>query len=281
VLLETKRIAEAVHDAILTASVELRHDVFAALQRAAESERFPRGRWALEQLLQNAEIAVADRVPLCQDTGSVWVWVELGEKTCLTEPLKPAIDAAVATAYREGLLRMSVVRDALFDRANTSDNTPALLDVTLRPGEGATVHVMLKGGGSDNASALKMLAPTAGLDGVREAVLDAVRATARSACPPLFVGVGVGGGFDQAAKLSKQALLRPIGQDCADPERTAFEELLLREINATGIGPAGLGGDTTALAVHVKTAPCHIASLPVAINMGCYAIRSASVCLSQ
>lgn len=280
-MLETRLIAEAVHDAILAASAELRRDVLAALQTAAESERFSRGRWALEQLLSNAGIAAADRVPLCQDTGSAWVWVELGEQTCLTEPLKPAIDAAVASAYRAGRLRMSMARDALFDRANTGDNTPALLDVTLRPGEGATVHVMLKGGGSDNASALRMLTPAAGLEGVREAVLDAVRATARSACPPLFVGVGVGGGFDQAPKLSKQALLRQIGQANPDPEHAAFEESLLREINATGIGPAGLGGDTTALAVHVKTAPCHIASLPVAVNMGCYAIRSASVCVSQ
>jgi fumarate hydratase class I/fumarate hydratase subunit alpha len=212
----------------------------------------------------------------------VWVLVELGAEECLGEPLQPHVDEAVAAAYAAGGLRMSVARDALFDRGNTGDNTPAQLDIVLRPGHGATVHVMLKGGGSDNASALVMLPPGAGPDGVREVVLDAVRAKATSACPPLLIGVGIGGGFDKVGALSKRALLRRIDadpghDDSRDEDHALFEASLLAAVNATGIGPAGLGGDTTALAVHVQTAPCHIASLPVAVNMGCCAIRAVSV----
>ncbi len=276
-MVDVGRISAAVHDAVLRAACELRPDVRAALALAAVAERSPRGRRVLEQLVRNAEIAASDRVPLCQDTGTVWVWVELGAEECPGEPLQPVVDAAIASAYASGGLRTSVARDALFDRSNTGDNTPALLDVTLRPGKGATVHVMLKGGGSDNASALRMLPPGAGADGVRQVVIESVEAQASFACPPLLVGVGVGGGFDKAGCLSKRALLRRIGDPAPDAGHAAFEATLLREINATGIGPAGFGGDTTALAVHVQTAPCHIASLPVAVNMGCCAIRSVSV----
>ncbi|MDZ4178535.1 MAG: fumarate hydratase [Coriobacteriia bacterium] len=282
-MLDARRIAAAVHDAVLRAASELRPDVRAALARAEEVERSPRARSVLRQLLDNADIAVADGVPVCQDTGMVWVLIELGAEECFGEPLQPHVDEAVAAAFASGGLRMSVARDALFSRDNTGDNTPAQLDVVLRPGCGATVHVMLKGGGSDNASSLVMLPPGAGLEGVHEVVLDAVRAKATSACPPLLVGVGVGGGFDKVATLSKRALLRRIGD--AGPgsdvpyieDRMRFETSLLAAINATGIGPAGLGGDTTALAVHIQTAPCHIASLPVAVNMGCCAIRAVSV----
>lgn len=276
-MVDTGRISEAVHDAVLKIASELRADVRTALAVAAEAERSPSGRRVLRQLLDNAEIASSSRVPLCQDTGTVWVWIELGAAECLGKPLQPAIDAAIASAYTSGGLRMSVARDALFDRANTGDNTPVFLDVTLRPGAGARVHVMLKGGGSDNASVLRMLPPAAGIDGVRRTVLEAVEARASSACPPLLIGVGVGGGFDKAASLSKRALLRRIGEPAPDAAHGELEAVLLRDINATGIGPGGFGGDTTALAVHVQTAPCHIGSLPVAVNMGCCAIRSVSL----
>jgi fumarate hydratase class I/fumarate hydratase subunit alpha len=170
---------------------------------------------------------------------------------------------------------MSMVRDALFDRANTSDNTPAILTVALRPGTGAEVDVMLKGGGSDNASALAMLPPSAGADGVRRFVLETVEARATGACPPLVVGVAVGGTFDTVAGLAKKALLREVGSPAPSTWAEGLESALLEEINATGIGPAGLGGRVTALAVHVVTAPCHIAALPVAVNLGCCAVRSA------
>lgn len=268
-------IAEAVYDGIREAAVSLRPDVLTAMREAAGRERSERGRAVLAQLLENAEIAVRDGVPLCQDTGTVWVWVELGSAECPGVELQPYVDDAVRRAYADGGLRMSVVHDALLDRTNTGDNTPAFLDVTQREGHGATVHVMLKGGGSDNASAVTMLPPSAGAEGVRETVLRCVEEKATGACPPLVVGVGVGGTFDTVAKLAKKALLRPLRAGASDGGVGDLERELLDAINATGIGPGGLGGDTTALAVNVLTAPCHIAALPVAVNLGCSAMRSA------
>lgn len=270
-------IGDAVYEAVRSAAVTLRPDVATALRLAHDRERSERGRAVLGQLLANAEIAARDGVPLCQDTGTVWVWVELGAEECLRVPLQPVVDAAVARAYSDGSLRMSIVRDALLDRTNTGDNTPASFDLTLRPGRGATVHVMLKGGGSDNASAVAMLAPSAGMAGVREFILTTVAEKATGACPPLVVGAGVGGTFDTVAKLAKKALLRPVGERADDPRLAAFETDVLDAVNATGIGPAGLGGDTTALDVSVVTAPCHIAALPVAVNLGCSAVRSVTV----
>jgi len=278
-VLSSASIADAVRSAIPRVATSLRPDALRALQAAAERERSPRGRTVLEQLLANAAIASGDAVPLCQDTGTVWVRVELGAEECVCGDLQTAVDAAVAEAYREARLRMSVARDALLDRANTADNTPAFIEVAsgVRPGAGATVHVMLKGGGSDNASRIQMLSPGEGLDGVVRVVLETVEAKATGACPPLLVGVGVGATFDKVGGLAKKALLREIGTPPADARLIGIERELLAAINATGIGPAGLGGDTTALAVHIATAPCHIATLPVAVNLGCSAIRSASV----
>ncbi len=270
-------IGEAVYDAVRHAAVTLRSDVRGAMRAALPGERSERGRRVLEELLANAEIAERDGVPLCQDTGTVWVWVELGSAECPGAPLQPAVDDAVRRAYADGALRMSVVRDALLDRTNTGDNTPAFLDVAFREGHGATVSVMLKGGGSDNASVVEMLPPSAGADGVRDVVLRAVEQRAAGACPPLVIGIGVGGTFDTVAKLAKRALLRRLDAAPADAGIFAFERELLGAINATGIGPAGLGGDTTALGVSLLTAPCHIAALPVAVNLGCSAVRSAIV----
>jgi len=266
-------IAAAVRAAIGEAAATLRPDVLAALERAAETETSPRGRAVIAQLLENARVAATDRVPLCQDTGTVWVRVELGSDEALGGDLQAAIDGAVADAYRENALRVSTVRDAVWDRGNAGDNTPAFVELVSRPGTGASVDVMLKGGGSDNASVVAMLDPAAGLEGVRDAVLAAVRSRGANACPPLLVGVGVGSTFDRVGALAKHALLRPIGA-AGDPRSASFEAELLAAVNATGIGPAGLGGSTTALAVHVETAPCHIATLPVAVNMGCCAVRS-------
>ena len=169
---------------------------------------------------------------------------------------------------------MSVVRDALVDRTNTGDNTPAFIEIKFRPGRGARVHVMLKGGGSDNASRVVMLAPGDGAEAVERVVLEAVEAKATSACPPLVIGVGVGTTFDKVGGLAKHALLRPVGKPALDPRIAALESRILSAVNATGIGPGGLGGDTTALAVHIESAPCHIAALPVAVNLGCCAMRS-------
>lgn len=270
-------IAAAVRDAIPRAATQLRPDVLAAMREALDRESSFRGRAALEQLVLNARLAESDGVPLCQDTGYVWVWLEVGVEECLSGEYAAAIDGAVAEAYRSAHLRTSLARDALLDRANSGDNTPAFVDVSARPGSGVTVHVMLKGGGSDNASAMTMLPPGAGEEGVRRFVLDAVSAKVASACPPVMVGVGVGATFDKVGVLAKKALLRRIGEAHPDARVTALETSLLAEINALGIGPGGIGGDTTALAVHVLTAPSHIAALPVAVNIGCSAVRTASV----
>jgi tartrate/fumarate subfamily iron-sulfur-dependent hydro-lyase alpha chain len=268
-------LVEAISSAVAEAAVTLRADVRAALLAALDTEPSERGRAVLDQLLENSDIACADQVPLCQDTGSAWVRLTLGAEQPLPGDLQALADEAVAAAYREHALRMSMVRDALFDRTNTSDNTPAIVTVSLRPGTGAEIDVMLKGGGSDNASALTMLPPSAGEEGVLRFVLETVEARATGACPPLLVGVAVGGTFDTVAGLAKKALLREIGSPAESPQAAGLESAIREQINATGIGPAGLGGRTTALAVHVVTAPCHIAALPVAVNLGCCAVRCA------
>lgn len=276
-MVERRALTEAIQRAVGEAAVTLRSDVRIALASALESEPSERGRSVIRQLLANADIAAADRVPVCQDTGTAWVRLTLGVEEDVPGDIQHLADEAVAAAYRDFGLRMSTVRDALFDRTNPGDNTPAFVSVELRPGRGARVEVMLKGGGSDNASALEMLPPSAGLDGVRDFVLRTVEAKATGACPPLLVGVAVGGTFDTVAGLAKRALLRRIGTPAASAMAARAEGDLLEAVNATGIGPAGLGGRTTALAVHLVSAPCHIAALPVAVNMGCCAVRSAVV----
>ncbi len=275
-MIAASAIGEAVRGAVVEAATHLRPDVLAAMGAARERERSPRGRDVLDQLLANAECAGREGVPLCQDTGTVWVRVELGAEECIAGDLRAACDMAVSSAYHEANLRMSVVRDALLDRTNTGDNTPAFVELAQRSGTGATVHVMLKGGGSDNASAVVMLDPSAGWEGVRRAVLERVEAKAAAACPPLVVGVGVGGTFDTVAGLAKRALLLRADER-ATGRLGELESELLGALNATGIGPAALGGDTTALSVRMLTAPCHIAALPVAVNLGCSAMRSTSL----
>lgn len=275
--LTREAVARAVYASIVRCAVELRPDVLRAVEAAHGRETNPRGASVLAQIVENARVGAADRVPICQDTGTVWVRLEVGWDVCMPGDVMADVDDAVARAYADARLRMSVVSDALFDRTNTGTNAPAFCEIVTRPGTGATLHVLLKGGGSDNASRVCMLPPAAGADGVVEAVLDCVREKAANACPPLIVGVGVGATFDKVAGLAKHALLREVGSPAADAAHAAFEQRLLAAVNATGIGPGALGGATTALAVHVETAPCHIAALPVAVNMGCCAMRSASV----
>ncbi len=276
--LDAETVGEAVYDAIRQCAVTLRPDFRKAVE-AAREEAAPESREAgvLDRILENARIGATDGVPICQDTGSVWVCLEVGESLAVPGNIFSRVNDAVARAYTDGRLRMSLVRDALFDRANTGDNTPAFCELKLAPGDSATLHVLLKGGGSDNASRVVMLPPGAGADSVRRVVLDCVREKAANACPPLVIGLGVGATFDKVAGLAKHALLREVGSSAASAEAAAFEEELLAEVNALGIGPAALGGAPTALAVHLETAPCHIAALPVAVNMGCCAMRSASV----
>lgn len=289
--LSPERVAEAVYDAIRECATTLRPDFSRAVERArvnahatntdsgnARADAFPtRAASVLDQILKNACIAKSDGVPLCQDTGTVWVCLEAGWDLCIPGNVFSQVNDAVARAYADGCLRMSVLSDALFDRTNTKDNTPAFCELKLVPGNGATLHVLLKGGGSDNASRVVMLPPGAGAAGVRQVVLDCVREKAANACPPLVIGLGVGATFDKVAGLAKHALLREVGSPAQSERAAAFEQELLEEVNALGIGPGALGGAPTALAVHLKTAPCHIAALPVAVNMGCCAMRSKSI----
>lgn len=277
-------IAHLVEAALPALACDLREDIFIAMEQACSTETSERGRSVLGQLLTNAQIAADKRVPLCQDTGSVWVLLEVGEQDFagneigIPSSIFGLVDTAVANAYEAAALRRSLVHDALVDRSNTGNNTPAFCELYLNPHKrGATLHVMLKGGGSDNASRLVMLPPGAGREGVEKVVLDAVREKGANACPPLIIGVGVGATFDKVGGLAKRALLRTIGQSNPDPRIAGLEQQLLTDINALGIGPGGFGGATTALAVHVLTAPCHIAALPVAVNIGCNSLRSVSI----
>ncbi|NPD32228.1 fumarate hydratase [Eggerthellaceae bacterium zg-997] len=272
-VLDKHQVAEAVYEAIPSLAFDLPADVLEGMRLAAARERSLRAAEVLRILVENAQVARDDRVALCQDTGSVWACLEVGPDVCVPGDVFSLVDDAVARAYREARLRTSIVRDALFDRANTNTNAPAFCEVRLCERPGARVHLMLKGGGSDNASRVVMLPPGAGRAGVVSAVLDCVREKAASACPPLVVGVGVGSTFDKVGGLAKRALMRPIGVPADTPQLDAFERELLDEVNATGLGAGALGGATTALAVRVLTAPCHIAALPVAVNMGCSAMR--------
>lgn len=253
-------------------------DILSGLVAAREAETGSRAREVLNLLVNNAIVAADDNVPICQDTGTVWVCLEVGPDVLVPGNVFSQANAAVAKAYIDTRLRKSVVKDALFNRDNTQDNTPAFCEVHLvdQPGV-ARLHVMLKGGGSDNASRVVMLTPGAGKQGVIDTVLKCVHEKAANACPPLVVGVGVGATFDKVGGLAKRALMRPLGTINPDPDAAAFEAELLSAINATGIGAGALGGVTTALGVRVATAPCHIAALPVAVNMSCSATRRGTV----
>lgn len=271
-------VADAVYAAIPRLACVLPPDVLAGLEAAREAEGDPRGRIVLDQLVENARIAERDQAPLCQDTGTVWASLEIGPDVLVAGDVLAGVDDAVARAYDEALLRKSVVGNAIFDRTNSGDNTPAFTDIhpVSEPGV-ARLHIMLKGGGSDNASRVVMLVPGAGRAGIVDALVDCVREKAANACPPLVIGIGIGATFDKVAGLAKRALMRPIDADAPDEETRALEGELLAAVNATGIGAGALGGSHTALAVRVETAPCHIAALPLAINMGCSAMRRCTV----
>lgn len=274
-------VADAVRNAIPRIATQTRPDFMEALRSAADRETGERARSVLAMMLENDDIARRDHVPICQDTGSVWVYLEVGPDRSVPGDIFSLVDEAVATAYADARLRMSILSDALVERENTGTNAPAFTEIGFSSRPGARLHVMLKGGGSDNASRVVMLPPGAGYEGIEDAVVSCVREKGSSACPPLLVGIGVGATFDKVAGLAKKALLRPVGERSADERVARLEERLLQAVNATGVGPAGLGGDTTALAVHVNTAPCHIAALPLAINMGCCAMRSISLDLEE
>ncbi len=275
---DVSRISEAVAELARRSNVELPADVVVALRAARDREESGIAREVLDQLLLNAERADETGLPLCQDTGVAVVFVDLGQDAHLVGgELQAAVDEGVRRGYEEGYLRKSVVRNPLDRSTNTGDNTPAVVHVRVVPGDGVTLHFAPKGGGSENMSALWMLTPAQGRDGVIEAIAAQVGAAAGMPCPPLVLGVGLGGTFELSALLAKRALLRPLGEPSPEPDVAALERDVLAAVNETGVGPMGLGGLTTALAVHVERHPCHIASLPLALNVQCHAARHMTV----
>ena len=251
-----------------------------ALEQARDKEPSPVGREIIDQLLKNAEIAAGGDVPICQDTGLAVVFAEVGQDVHISGGgFEEAINKGIHDGYVDGFLRKSSVAEPLFERKNTGDNTPAIIHTRIVPGDKIRLRLAPKGAGSENKSVLKMLVPADGMDGVRKVVLDAVKAAGPNSCPPMVVGVGIGGNMEKACLCAKKAAAREVGTSNQDARYAALEQELLDLINQTGIGPQGLGGETTAVAVNVEWAPTHIASLPVAVNINCHAARHAEVVL--
>lgn len=273
-------IARAVADLAVRACCRLPQDMVDGMRRAHEAEPSPVGKNILEQLLENASIAASDGIPICQDTGLAVVFADVGQDVRIVGgAFEDAVNEGVRRGYVDGYLRKSCVAEPLFERKNTRDNTPAVIHTRLVPGDSLRLRMAPKGAGSENKSVVKMLVPADGIEGVRKVVLDAVLAAGPNSCPPMVVGVGLGGTMEMAAICAKRAAARDLESRNHDPRYAAFEEELLELINKTGIGPQGLGGLTTALKVHVEWAPTHIASLPVAVNINCHAARHAEVTL--
>ncbi len=271
-------VVEAVTRICLEAATKLPADVIAALQRALDEEESPTGREILRQCLENADIASGLDDPICQDTGMAIYFAELGDEVIVSGGnLTEAIQEGTRRGYRDGFLRKSMVADPVFDRRNTGDNTPAMIHLDIVPGELLKITILPKGGGCENMSSLGMLKPAEGESGVAAFVADTVIKSGGKPCPPVIVGVGIGGSADHAMLLAKRALLRPVGEPNEDPRYGGLEKKILEKINDSGVGPQGLGGRVTALAVHIEECACHLASLPVAVNLNCHAARRASV----
>lgn len=271
-------IRRTIKDLFLQANFVLSPDVIAAFEKGKTIEESPVGRDIFDRLLENAALAREHRIPICQDTGLAIIFVDLGQEVHIVGGgLESALEQGVRQAYREGYLRKSVCHP--LTRKNTGDNTPVTIHTAVVPGDKLRLVAMPKGGGGENMSRLFMLPPSAGWAGVKERVVQTVDEAGPNPCPPLVVGVAVGGSFELAAREVKKALLRPVGQPNPDPEAAALEAELLEAINDTGVGPQGLGGRVTALAVHLKLLPCHIASLPLAVNLQCHAARHAEAVL--
>ncbi|MRR15935.1 MAG: fumarate hydratase [Deltaproteobacteria bacterium] len=267
------RITATVKKLFIEANTVLGTDMVSALQGALQGEESPIGRQVLQKILQNADVARREQMPICQDTGLAVLFVEIGQDVHIVGgDLREAIHEGVRQAYQDGYLRKSVC-DPL-TRANTQDNTPAVIHMNIVAGNQLRIIAMPKGGGSENMSAAKMLTPAEGIDGIKKFVLETVEKAGANPCPPIMVGVGIGGSLEQACILAKKALLRPVGEtNPTDARLTQMEQELTVRINETGIGPAGLGGRVTTLGVHAEMMPCHIASLPVAVNIQCHVAR--------
>ncbi len=265
-------VKQKVRDACIDANLYLGKDVLQGFQNGLAKEESPLGKEILEQLIDNARIAREEKIPLCQDTGLAVFFVEMGDQVAIEGgTLKDAINAGVREGYKDGNLRKSACHP--FTRKNTGDNTPAIIHWDITAGDHLKILFAAKGGGSENMSRVTMLAPAQGMAGIEEFVVNRVWEAQSNPCPPIIVGIGIGGTFERAALISKKALFEPVGKRNADPELAAMEERILAKINDLGIGPAGLGGRITALDVHVIMEPCHIASLPLAVNINCHSSR--------
>jgi len=269
-----QEIVDTVARLSMEANYYLGEDLLAALCRAKEEEESPLGREVLDQILENAQVAAEERMPLCQDTGMTVVYLELGQEVHLVGgDLTEAVNEGVRRGYEEGYLRNSVVERPFSARTNTKDNTPAVIHTEIVPGDRLKITLFPKGGGSENMSYLKMLSPATGRQGVIDFVVESVDKSGANPCPPTIVGVGIGGTADKAMDLAKRSLLREVGAPSPDPEVAELERDILEAVNRLGIGPMGFGGRVTSLAVHVETFPCHIASLPVGVNLQCHSAR--------
>ena len=265
-------IVSVIRDLSIRANTELGEDVILAFEKALEKEDSPIGRDILERLIENAKIAKDEQFPMCQDTGLAVIYLEIGQEVRVVGgSLKEAVNEGVRRGYAEGYLRKSLCDP--ITRVNTGDNTPAMIHYDIVPGDRFKIIAAPKGGGGENMSQVVMLSPADGMDGVKKFVVQRVREAGGKPCPPIIVGVGMGGTIEKAAFLAKQSLLRRIGSENPNPEANQLEKEWLAEINTLGIGPQGLGGRTTALAVHINTIPCHIASIPVAVNIQCNSHR--------
>lgn len=270
-------IVDKVARMCIDAACNLDDDILSALDRAIEIEKSPLGLAVLKQLKENAKIAKDEALPVCQDTGMSLFFVELGEDVRIRGGLlNDSINEGVRQGYQKGYLRKSVVNDPI-TRRNTQDNTPAIIHTDLTAGDNLKINFKIVGAGCENMSKIKMLKPTEGIEGIKSFVLDTVKEGGINACPPLIIGIGLGGNFEMCAMLAKKSLMRPIGQPNKRMEIASLEQDILKDINKLGIGPAGFGGTVTALAVHIEAYPCHIASLPVAVNLNCHASRKKAI----
>lgn len=271
--IDSEIITKEIREAVQTANYSLSPKIIKKLKEAVKTEESRIGKNVLQKLIENAEIAKNEDIPICQDTGVVVVFVELGNEVYIEGDLQDAINYGVKIGYNEGSLRKSMVKDP-FDRENTNDNTPAVIYTENVPGDKLKLNILIKGAGSENMSKIRMFNPTADKEDIKDFILKTVQNAGANACPPYVIGIGMGGTFDKAAYLSKKALLK---EESEDEELKQFEKYILDEVNKTGIGPAGLGGKVTALDVKILTYPCHIASLPVAVNINCHAARHITI----
>ncbi len=271
--IKAETITDTVERLFKDLNYNIGNDISEALCNAQKNEESPVGKAVIAQLLENNKIAAEEKIPICQDTGMAVLFVEYGERVVIDGNFKEAVEEGVRRAYVGGYLRKSVVTDPVFDRVNTKDNTPAIIYTDIVEGDKIKILAGCKGFGSENMSQIKMLTPSAGIEGVKQFILDAVKYAGPNPCPPIVVGVGIGGTFEKAAQLAKKATLRPINTKNEDPRYAKLEDELIEEINKMGFGPAGLGGNTTAIGVNVETYPTHIAGMPVAVNICCHSAR--------